>query len=216
MAISGYDSCLVEDKDSVCNLSSNIEFHRTFTLITSQLTSRTKCTKLSCCLILSATLHGLPILPWFFSWTRWIFLPKRSSNHKYQSISQITKVREWSIDDSDMEACLQRLIFRPRRWSGSNQNLLSKKVPATESVWKEASLPTFHRCYGYQAISTRYDSSLGHCLEWKPSNAIAMRTHIDILSFNEDWLGWRFLLLLHNNTRFSVALFFLLLFFLSV
>jgi hypothetical protein len=142
-------------------------------------------------------------------------LPKRSSIHQYQSISQITKVRKWSIDDSDMEACLQRIIFRPRRWSGSNQNLLSKTVPATKSVWKEASLPTFHRCYGYQAISTRYDSSLGHCLEWKPSNAIAMRTHIHILSSMR--IGWPGDFFYYCTTaRVSVALFFLLVFFPSV
>lgn len=84
VAISGYDQCLVEDKDAVSI--------KELVIMQSWPKNRTKCKKPWCCLRVYVIRSGLSRHPSFFSWIRKIYLSKSYLTPQSGSTSRIIQV----------------------------------------------------------------------------------------------------------------------------
>lgn len=89
VAISGYDACLVEDKDSVSFVAQKQSKIATLEILTVSLPwwccHRIKCTKRWCCLTRYAIRNGSEGLRWSYFWTRLMCSRRKYWPLQYQS-----------------------------------------------------------------------------------------------------------------------------------
>lgn len=62
-------------------------------------------------------------------------------------------------------------FHRPWRRFGTDKDILSQTVWATQPLRKETSVPTFYRCHRHQAVGPCHDSGFGYRFKWELANA---------------------------------------------